>query len=132
MLPIKYTSSSQSRLQGLWNNDVGASRLVWQLHCSPRVYQTHLSPRLFFVGFVHTKLFLHSASIHDGLLKECILATKGWLLSNIAFHRFFLFKILFGGSFMKAAKVWVLNCILSLGYCCDLLVAMGLRVNCSS
>lgn len=48
MLPIKYTSCGRSRLWGLQNNDVGASRLVWQLHCSRRVNQTHLSPSLFY------------------------------------------------------------------------------------
>lgn len=48
IFPIKCTSCSQNRLWGLQNNDVGVSRLVWQLHCSLRVNQTHLSPSLFY------------------------------------------------------------------------------------
>lgn len=43
-------------------------------------------------AFVHTKLFFCRASIHDGMLKERILATKGLLLSSLASNRFSLFE----------------------------------------
>lgn len=52
-------------------------------------------------AFVHTKLFFHCTSIHDGMLKECSLATIFWLPGSPASNRFSLFKILLVGALLR-------------------------------
>lgn len=75
-------------------------------------------------AFVHTKLFFHCASIHDGMLKECSLATIFWLPGSPASNRFLLFKILLVGALLRPRCRFSFNCIPLLGCCCDLLLAL--------